>query len=390
MKPVIRDCCVICGSLNFEHLYTLKLFPVFAGCVENSSDQDLKMNMSFLICKSCGTIQLSELVPLDILYQKNHNEAIGSLWKQHHLQLADFILAYEHGENRLEIGGASGLLASFFRQQKTSGQWLILEPNPIPSEQQVIPNTDFCQGFFDDNFAPPFEIDTFIHSHVMEHWYEPSQVLQHINQILLLGKKMIFSIPNMEYMLTKKYTNCLFFEHTYYLTEEATFFLLEKYGFRVLEKKYFVNHSIFYACEKVRDIEKISSKSNKKNNDNLPDKYINNKLKFQSFIDYIQTDVDEIKKILSRNNLQHNYIFGAHIFTQYLFAMGLPEHYFLNILDNGTGKINKRLYGTNLIVKSPQVLKDHGEALVVLRAGNYNDEIKYDVIDNINSNVLFC
>ncbi len=70
--------------------------------------------------------------------------------------------------------------------------------------------------------------------------------------------------------------------------------------------------------------------------------------------------------------------------------MGLPEHYFLNILDNGTGKINKRLYGTNLIVKSPQVLKDHGEALVVLRAGNYNDEIKYDIINNINSNVLFC
>jgi hypothetical protein len=60
------------------------------------------------------------------------------------------------------------------------------------------------------------------------------------------------------------------------------------------------------------------------------------------------------------------YLFGAHIFSQYLIGFGLETTKIKNILDNGPAKQGKRLYGTKLMVVSPKVLKDIGKAAVIL------------------------
>ena len=59
------------------------------------------------------------------------------------------------------------------------------------------------------------------------------------------------------------------------------------------------------------------------------------------------------------------------------------------LLDNDTNKQTKRLYGTNLFVKSPTVLKDVERPIIILKAGVYNDEIKNDIIVNINPKTVF-
>ncbi|EAL4114164.1 SAM-dependent methyltransferase, partial [Campylobacter jejuni] len=50
-------------------------------------------------------------------------------------------------------------------------------------------------------------------------------------------------------------------------------------------------------------------------------------------------------------------------------------------------KQEKRLYGTKFIVKSPKILKDQNDSLVILNAGVYNDEIEKDILENINKNI---
>ena len=49
----------------------------------------------------------------------------------------------------------------------------------------------------------------------------------------------------------------------------------------------------------------------------------------------------------------------------------------------------KRLYGTTLEVNSPKILKNNKNPTVILRAGVYNEEIKKDIISNINSDTVF-
>ncbi|ECL3285014.1 SAM-dependent methyltransferase, partial [Campylobacter jejuni] len=80
-------------------------------------------------------------------------------------------------------------------------------------------------------------------------------------------------------------------------------------------------------------------------------------------------------------------LFGAHLFGQYLIFQGLNTEKIINILDNNLIKQEKRLYGTKFIVKSPKILKDQDNSLVILNAGVYNDEIEKDILENINQKI---
>jgi len=52
-------------------------------------------------------------------------------------------------------------------------------------------------------------------------------------------------------------------------------------------------------------------------------------------------------------------------------------------------KQGRRLYGTSFKVKSPKILKDKGPVNLILKAGIYNEEIKKDILENINDKVVF-
>jgi hypothetical protein len=193
------------------------------------------------------------------------------------------------------------------------------------------------------------------------------------------GDLLIFTLPNMQVMLENNYTNCINFEHTIYFTEPYVEYFLSKHNFELIEKQYFkTDHSIFYCAVKTN-----------KTSPNLPEGlYEKNKITFQKYINNHLSDADNINRILNKTNIPV-YLFGAHVFSQYLISFGLNTSKITCLLDNDTKKENKRLYGTSLISKNPKILKDISKALVILRAGIYNDEIKKDILENINPNITF-
>ena len=349
---------------DLELLYTYKKFPVFMGCTNIPIDNDQFHDMNWYISKSSGTIQLNPLLPLNIVYQLSHySGTIGKLWDEHHSKFAEFILKFSP-ENVLEIGGLHGTLAKKCKSF-VDIDWTIIDPNASSMLSEY--NINAIKGFFDENFVPDKNYKMIVHSHLLEHVYDINKFLKNIQNILKQSSgKMIFSIPNMEVMLKRNYTNCLNFEHTYYLSEDLTEYYLNKYNFKVIEKEYFKDdHSIFYYVESNKEI--VIPK-----NINF---YEKNK---QLFLTYINANLEEIKKI---NNYisNHNgniYLFGGHVFSQYIISYGLNTKNIKCILDNDINKQKHRLYGTDLIVESPKILKDDMNPLVILKAGVYNNEIK--------------
>lgn len=75
------------------------------------------------------------------------------------------------------------------------------------------------------------------------------------------------------------------------------------------------------------------------------------------------------------------------MFSQYLLAFGLEQSKIHGILDNSNLKIGKRLYGTNLTVFHPNIIKDEKEVAVILKVGSYRNEI-IEQLKEINPNVI--
>ncbi|WP_071467081.1 class I SAM-dependent methyltransferase [Polynucleobacter asymbioticus] len=376
MKLIERTYDVVTGSTDLEDLHSLPNFPVFMGSVTHDQIDDVVSDMSWSISRQSGLIQLKNLLPLDVLYQaQTTTSAVGQIWMAHHMAFAKFIAKYQP-VSVLELGGAHGILAKEF-QEIAEIPWTILEPNPSPIEGC---NAKFIRGFFDEKFRFSDVVDTVVHSHVFEHIYEPDKFMSHLAGFIPAGGKMIFSIPNLSEWLVKKYTNCINFEHSIFLTEPYVDYLLAKHGFRIVEKTYYSDgHSIFYATTRDDAVEPIKLASQL---------YELNKNIYTDFVKYhsnLILDLHERLKGIS----SPIYLFGAHVFAQYLIAFGLDTSRVICLLDNDKGKQGKRLYGTSLFVRSPEILRDIEKPVVILKAGVYNSEIKKEILEKINDSVVF-
>ena len=187
----------------------------------------------------------------------------------------------------------------------------------------------------------------------------------------------------MQKWLENKFTNCLNYEHTIFLNESVIEFLLHKNHFKILKKHYFKEHSIFFACEAI-NFKHLDAKHHK-SSVNLTPQYSQNKALIGEFLDFYRHKIAYLNNILDSTN-KPIYLFWAHLFSQFLLYNGLNSAKIISILDNNTKKQGKRLYGTRFLVQSPQILR-HTNALLILNAGAYNDEIKQDILQNINANV---
>ena len=375
MNYIIRDTSVLTGKKNLEQLYVFREFPVFMGCTDEMDEtKDIKADMSFAICKDTGVIQLDKLLPLDLVYQSQHNDGIGKIWQDHYVAFSHFLEKFSP-RNILEIGGANDFIASDFLTRNPRIKWTVVEPHPLFEETEKI---KVIQGWFDESFVFDGKVDTVIHSHVLEHTYDPVSFIRQIAQFLKNGERHIFTFPNMVEMLSKKYTNCLNFEHTAFLAESFVDAILEQSGFRILEKEYFQDHSIFYAAERT---EKQSEEEM-----HFPNKYEEYKKLFMEFVEYHESLVTDLNEKIKGFDGEV-YLFGAHIFSQYLLELGLDSDRIKRILDNSELKNKKRLYGTNLIVENPEAIKGIKHVCVILKIGSYRDEV-IKQLKELNPNVL--
>jgi hypothetical protein len=379
MKLIKRNKDIVLGNKDLIHLYHFKKFPVFMGCTIQKKKLDLLVDMNWSISKNSGAIQLNPLLPLEVVYKEEHGSGcVGDSWKQHHQAFAKFI--YQFGfKSVLEIGGLHGILNKLYQKLGKNIDWTIIEPNPIPAKGV---KAKFIKGFFNDKFKFNKPVDAVLHSHVFEHMYNPHIFLNDIANFLTDKKYLLFSVPNLQEMLKRKYTNVLNFEHTIFLTEPYIEYFLSKYHFRIIKREYFrKEHSIFYAC--IRDSKVKASKLSKR-------LFEHNKQLYIKYLNYHQQLIDDFNlKIKKLNKDQKLYLFGAHAFSQYLINFGLNANRLECVLDNDPRKQGKRLYGTNLKVLSPKILSKDRNPVVILRCGTFNEEIKKDILKNINSKTIF-
>lgn len=371
MSTFTRTNNVLTKEPTLETLFMIKNFPTYVGCVTTPKNDDVLIDFVLDICTETGILQVKNLVSLDQVYLFPHNDAIGRTWHEHNEKFAELIEEFSP-KKILEIGGGSGKLSKTYVAKNSNVDWTILDPNPLFDENDKIHSV---KKYFSSDLSLSRDFDGIIHSHVLEHQHDPEQFFIDLSKFLIPNGLQIFSFPNLFQWLSKKYLNCMNFEHTIFLTETYVDCILKRTGFEILKKIPFrTDHSIFY----------VTKYTDQKNNIDFPNLYEQNKKLYLEYVNYY-------KEYVSQLNLQLKtfsnkvFIFGAHIFSQYLLSFGLDEKRISGILDNSPLKIGKRLYGTNLFVFNPEIIKNENVG-VILKVGSYRNEI-IEQLQQINPNV---
>ena len=358
--------CILSKQDNLVDLISLKKFPVFIGCTVKPKSEDLYFDMDWSVGVSSGLIQLKNLINPNIIYSDFHSEAVGQLWKKHNEEFSKFVIKY-CDSRVLEIGGGANIIANLCAKDNKIKNWYNFELAKIKKSQiEYSGKVKYINKSITSSYAKKIikNETILVSSHVLEHLYSPIETLKTIIKNTKI-KKIIFSIPDLKTYLENKYLNVINFEHTYLLTEEVLKKILSEINFKIKIKKNFQKHSIFiYAV-----------KSEKKINYNLPNlkKYQN---LYKRNIIFYKKKISKFNKIFLGRNKSSNFIFGAHIFSQYLLKMGLKENNFSYVLDNSKDKFRKRLYGTNISVEKPDIIKNIKKPIILVNMGQYQSEVE--------------
>ena len=376
---ITREHSVLTGRNTMKPVYCLPNMPVHFGCVDFSSDKDVHMNQEFMICEETGILQIKHFPTADLLYMTRHNDAIGDVWSDLFDSIVEVVKNQLVDKKRLkilEIGGGSAKLAEKILSELDVERYVIIEPNPLPEVMINNPMLEIVTDYFSKESVPQDHYDLILHSHVLEHVENPIQLIEDISTATSEDTLHVFVVPNLKEAFSRKYTNALNFEHTFFMTEEYIDAILNNESLEAVSKEYFIDHSIIYTSRKSPEV--LYSQA-------MPNLFDEHYALLTDFIKYHEDFIADTNKKI-KNFKGEIFLFGAHIFSQYLIGFGLNIDKIDSVLDNSKNKIGKRLYGTNLQVRDPIVVKDK-DCAVILKVASYREEIMNQLI-KINPNVV--
>ncbi len=383
MDEIIRKECVLDNTFsNLEELYTLKKFPVSMSCVPlDFKNIDYKyMDMTFEICKNTGIIQLKNVPNLNDIYITPHNSSYGDIWDKlfeiFNKLLYDNIKEI-HNLKIIEIGGGSLKLASkILNINHNIEKYIVYEKN-ISIKYVDDERLNIIDEYFLKDTKVIDDVDIIIHSHVLEHVWNPVEFIEAITKNININKYHCFIVPNLQKTYENKYTNALNFEHNFFITEPYIDVILNNNSFEIIKKYYYLDHSIIYITKKKSIFNELKL---------FPNMYFEYKQLGLNFYNY-HTDLIKEMNEKMKNYDGQVYLYGAHIFSQYLIAFGLNMEKIVGILDNSVEKNKKKLYGTNLVVEFPSIIQNNNKVCVILKAASYQNEIK-EQLRILNNNIF--
>jgi len=365
----IRTNCIICNNLLNNTFFTKDLsIPISCYCNESKDSDNIFIPYNVYTCLLCKTTQTKYLGNLDIIYKFNHADSTGDIMKNLHKYACKILEKYmDNVTNITEIGSAKGILSSLILQEyKNILKYYIIEPQFIgdPIEKQII-----IQKFFENVDVEEYsDSNTIIISHVMEHFYNPIDILKKIQENTNI-EYFLLIWPDLEHYKDNNIYHVLNTEHTFYVDNNFIKLLFNNYSFEMLEQIKYENHSVIYFFKRNNNL-----KSQELININYSiDTYFNRILsRKQEIIDFIK---------YNKNNNKQIYIWPASVHTQFLLMITEIKDIDF-VLDNSPNKIGKYLYGYNLECKSFEDNNNNDGNAIILNGGCFNKE----VINKINLN----
>lgn len=325
-------------------LHRFKRFPLSVCSQLGEIKPYEKLVEARIVEEENGLITFLPYVDPKDIYLEQHNSSVGKTWQVHNDEFSNFISKYEKSFI-VDIGGGSGNIYRSFSKNNPNVKWKIIDLNPTVEDLPV----ETFRGYYKDDLINEGEV--VVTSHFVEHQYDLKTFLTGLRS--RNPKYHIFSLPNFKLYSSNNYSATIMFEHPHYLEENYLSQLLLETGWKVIEKKYYKDHSIFFATEPCEP--------------EVTNKKFDHKQDILNLLSYMKQRVDQVKHV------DGFYVFGAHFTYYYLINLGVSEDQIIAVIDNDPKKQGRRMYGTETKIIGSEDLPEGAKVFVEM--GPYNEEI---------------
>lgn|GEM_PF-6761180 len=361
-KIGLREC-FFCKNKENKLVGSMINAPLVLGCIQDSNKENSFVSFNIWQCKNCELVFTDAEINEDA-YSTIHSEAVGKIWSIHHEAFKKFV-DIKNLKKILEIGPSNNPTS------RNNTVFIdMFEKTPF-----VLSNSEkYLKGRF------PFlnleeKFDKIIASHVFEHAEEPELFLKKCKELLKPEGVICLSIPNFELWINKKYWNAITSEHQIYPTIIQIKKLCKDLNLKVEFEK-FRDHSIFLKI-------KFGTSQN-----NI--QFVNS-LKIEEWFNSIIKSIKSVENEISNTKIKEVILVGASHISQYPLLMSkIIEEKTLYVLDNSKSKHEHRLYGTKIVCKSFEIIKEFQNPKIIIFNSPYFEEMKSQImLLNKNSQIIY-
>jgi len=369
----LRKKCVICQESIFTDCFSI------INTINIVEDEDKLYNeneikdLNFIGCVKCGCVQLKNLFNPEEIYSQKSHSTDGTIWNKHNEEFIQFIgnNIFENS-NILEIGGGSGKFAKNIMNNIKTNSYKILDI--FAPDIDINDDIEYVYGnceVFDFN---NINIDSIILCHVFEHLYEPKKFIENISNTSI--REIFISIPDMDNLIKNGDINNLNIQHTFYIDTQYITRLFNEFNYNLNSIYNYEKNSVFYHFVK---------------NEFSNNKKITNEYKNIDLIEKQNIFYYNIKERIKNIKIDKPFLIcpsGYYGKIVYHYLDESTKNNIIGFLDSDKYKINKRLSGTNSMIFSKAYIKNYENAIVLIIAEKYKDEI-IDELLSYNNLVKF-
>ena len=368
----VNIACAFCGG-GLESLWLVNDFPEAPRAAVDVRKERIDFNIG--CCRDCHLVQQISSPRLNVLYEDFKNDVIGQKLDLQKTAFVKFLSSYVPPDGvLLEYGAGNCLVASNLAKSSSASRIIANDYNLEPIAA-IDARVELIEGDFNDLKFGEKSIDVIYSSHVFEHLGEFFKHLTNAANFIKVGGKYIIALPYFERWLADFNLNVFTQEHPVYPFKDDLIFLFSKFGFEAVSFVEQEDHSLFCTFKNVGRDANIPRKSTK-----------SKRTKVQNFVRYIESLKEQLKFLSCSDG--RIVVFGANSSGQLL--INFLEKGNVNatdVVDNSELKQGKILFGTDLQIQSPIIIKElNVNDIVLIFVGVYDDEIKKQV-RNLNSEV---
>ena len=243
--------CRGCGTSLSLTFLDLGVSPIANNLVEieNFSYEDIKFPLHVMTCQICSLVQLSEVIPREILFPSNYTyfSSYSSSWLQHSKSYAEKMISYmelNQSDLVVEIASNDGYLLQFFTNVDI--QVLGIEPAEGVAKAAIAKGIPTQITYFGESTAielakrkkPKLMIANNVLAHVpdLHDFIKGFSILIHDEGIIT------FVFPHLLNLIKYNQFDTIYHEHYSYLSVSALSPLFAKYGLKIVDIEKLLTH----------------------------------------------------------------------------------------------------------------------------------------------------